>query len=378
MVATALATVQESATLFLEEPELHLHSGAQRYLIERLRSEPRQVFITTHSPVFINVRPPRSLYRVRMENARTIIDRIADTNDFAELMEDIGARNSDVLLSDAVLFVEGPSDREIVHVWARTFGLNLSEHNVSVIAMGGGRNAEHQAPARSQVLEGISGQASVPHMFLLDMDERGHAEVDHLKGQLGEHLYLLDRREIENYLLVPKAILAALASKYRDNMSVLEKVQAASSGEVERLIRQAAERLYGQTLLKRIKTEVGGLKGGLLPAELVGALSSRVHDPELAKLVKDTIKGRIDNVVSQLDLASLIQAERQALDTEWSDPERRLSLAPGTEILEQVFRQFSGEFDKRKDAPRIAAEMSKEEIDPEIVDIIERITELAK
>ncbi len=185
MVATTLATAEKSATLFLEEPELHLHLGAQRYLIERLRSDSRQVFITTHSSVFVNLRPPRSLYRVRMENARTIVDRIAGANDFAELMEDIGARNSDVLLSDAVLFVEGPSDREIIENWARTLGRNLGEHNVSVIAMGGGRNAEHQAPARSQVLEGISSRVPVPHMFLLDKDERGHAEVEHLRQSCG-------------------------------------------------------------------------------------------------------------------------------------------------------------------------------------------------
>lgn len=378
MVATTLATVDERATLFLEEPELHLHPGAQRYLIERIRAESRQIFITTHSPVFVNQRAPRSLYRVEMNNGRTTASRVEDAAGLAELMDDIGARNSDVLLSDAVLFLEGSTDREIVENWARTLDMNLDEHNVVVIAMGGGRNAEHQAPARSQVLEEISGRAPVPHLFLLDRDERRQAELERLQGQLGERLCLLTRREIENYLLVPRAILAALEKKYHHNADVLDRVQAADQSDIKQLVQQAAASLYGQTLLKRIKVEVGGLKDGLLPSEQLGELTSQVASPSFLTQVGKVITDRVDSVVSKIDLDALIQRERETLDAAWSDPDQQLCLAPGAEILEHVFRHFGARFDKRNDSPRIAAEMSKEEIDPEIDGLIERVTELAQ
>lgn len=377
MVATTLATVEERATLFLEEPELHLHAGAQRYLIERLRADSRQVFITTHSPVFMNLRPPRSLYRVRADNARTTVDRIADASALAELMQDIGARNSDLLISDAVLFVEGPSDREIIHHWAHALDMSLEGYNVSVLPMGGGRNAEQQASARSDVLVGISQKAPVPHLFLLDKDERGRSTMDNLKQRLGDSLHLLDRREIENYLLVPRAILAALQSKYRDTSPVLKRVQAGSSADVERLIHEAAGGLYGLVFLKRIRAEIGGLRDGLVPGEMVGQFATRAHESEFPALIREAIETRIDSVISGLDLDALVQAEREALDVEWSDPDRRLALAPGEEILGLVFKHFGGEFNKRTDGPRIAAEMSANEITPEITALIERLAELS-
>lgn len=378
MVATALATVEESATLFLEEPEMHLHAGAQRYLMERLRADSRQVFIATHSPVFMNLRSPRSLYRVRADNARTTVDRIVDASTLAELMEDIGARNSDLLLSDAVLFVEGPSDREIIDHWARALGMSLDEQNVSVLPMGGGRNAEQQAPARSDVLIGISQRAPVPHLFLLDKDERARSAMDNLKRQLEGRLHFFDRREIENYLLVPRAILAALQRKYRETPSVLERIEAASSADIEPLIHEAADTLYGRVLFKRIKAEIGGLKDGLVPSEMVDRFATQVHEPELPALVRKAVETRADTVISGLDLESLVQAERAALDADWNDTDSRLSLAPGAEILERVFLHFGGDFNKRNDGPRIAEEMHADEIEPEIIGLIERVVKLSE
>src|SRR6266702_7711358 len=71
----------------------------------------QQVFITTHSSVFINLTRPYSLYQVTYSEGVTAIKR-CDAASLEAVLEDIGVRNSDVLLSDAVLFVEGTSDRD--------------------------------------------------------------------------------------------------------------------------------------------------------------------------------------------------------------------------------------------------------------------------
>ena len=54
MVATVLETTGPECALFVEEPESHIHPRAQRYLLEQLRATDRQIFVTTHSPVFVN------------------------------------------------------------------------------------------------------------------------------------------------------------------------------------------------------------------------------------------------------------------------------------------------------------------------------------
>jgi putative ATP-dependent endonuclease of the OLD family len=71
MVATALYATSNDHIICLEEPESHLHPGAQRYLLEKLIQSNRQVFITTHSPVFVNnTHPNHRVYRVTQTEGR--------------------------------------------------------------------------------------------------------------------------------------------------------------------------------------------------------------------------------------------------------------------------------------------------------------------
>src|SRR5436190_16010358 len=118
MIAIVLVTTGSESALFLEEPESHLHPGAQRFLLERISASGRQVILTTHSPVFVNTAQPRSLYRVSYKDERTSVNHVADSDALSEVLSEIGARNSDVLMSDGVLFVEGPSDRETFMAWS--------------------------------------------------------------------------------------------------------------------------------------------------------------------------------------------------------------------------------------------------------------------
>src|SRR5438093_555369 len=108
MVATVLLTTGDECALFLEEPESHLHAGAQRFLIETLLQGNRQIFITTHSPTFVNLSQSSSIYQFKYSLNRTTIIHLGNTEMLGAMLADIGSRNSDVLLSDAVLFVEGP------------------------------------------------------------------------------------------------------------------------------------------------------------------------------------------------------------------------------------------------------------------------------
>src|SRR5439155_26348796 len=100
-----------------------------------------------------------------------------NTEPLQMVLQGIGSRNSDVLLSDAVLFVEGPSDASVVRVWSEVLNINLAERNVALIPMGGGEDLDRTGRVRSEVLAGISERAPVQHLFLIDRDERSRAEL---------------------------------------------------------------------------------------------------------------------------------------------------------------------------------------------------------
>lgn len=372
MVATVLLTTGDESTIFLEEPESHLHAGAQRFLLERLYHGNRQVFITTHSPIFVNLAKPRSMYQVVYSGGRTTVTAISDADSLSATLEDIGVRNSDVLLSDAVLFVEGPSDRDVFTAWSEKIGSSLSEHNVTILPMRGGEHAERHAPIRSEVLAGISQKAPVPHIFVLDRDERRQAEVGKLQKTLGGKAIFLNKREVENYLLIPKALLAAMRTKYIDESTIKSRIDAISIEAIDQLIRTTADSLYGIVLLKRIRAEIAGLPGGFLSRDSVKELAAKAHNSNLANLIKENIESRLKSHVSALDVESIVRAEKKTLDGEWAHRERHLELAPGEEMIMAVFQTVGGRYDKATDAVRIAREMEVDEIHDDIKKIIKK------
>ncbi len=376
MVATVLLTTNAENTIFVEEPESHLHAGAQRYLIEKLYDGERQVFIATHSSTFINLIKPFSLYQVLHRKGRTQISR-CDPEALEAVLEDIDVRNSDVLFSDAVLFVEGPGDRDVITTLSEKLDMNVAERNINVLPMGGGKHAERGAPIRSDLLNKISGKATVPHLFLLDRDERSKVEIRNLETQLGDKVHIFHSRELENYLLGPRAILAALKEKHRDDQVKMEHLAGITDEQIQQLIVSAANDLYGIVLIKRIQCEIGGLREGLLPKEAIPALAPHASDPELSTLILQEIKIRFEGHVASIQLDAIIALEKEALDASWAIPENRLQLAPGEEILTEVFCKLGSEYHKPKDTARIARAMYPDEIDKEIKDVLKLVYELS-
>jgi predicted ATPase len=371
MIAVVLHTTDQQSPLFLEEPETHLHPGAQRYLLEQLCESERQTFLTTHSPVFINTRRERTVFLLRLAGLSTRVHHYKDREGFGSLLEEIGARNSDVLLNEAVVFVEGPSDRDVLLDWSRRLGADLSDHYITVIPMGGGRYADRQAAARLETLERISMGMPIPCLFVVDRDEQSADQVSNLKRRFGDSIHVLQCREIENYLLDPDAILAALSEKYRDDAPVLERLSTASASEIEGAIDEAASGLFGTILVKRIRAQVG-LKDGLLPDFVTQQLVEQVGATDLAEVVAVAISEQVRAHLASLDLAARVATIEADLQVMWQHRSERLRLAPGEELLASVFKRFGAEYTKRTDCLRIARKLRTEFIPTEFRELVAR------
>ncbi|NHX37395.1 MULTISPECIES: ATP-dependent nuclease [Halolamina] len=193
--------VGEGYMLLFEEPGNFLHPAAERKMLDALRSiadSGGQVMITTHSQVFIDNRADAEMYITRRDSGVTSFEHIEE--DAFKAVDEIGARNSDILQSDFVIYVEGPSDVKVLEALSEAYVEDWKEHNITIQHLGGTGNMRHCEPAK---LKKINRNFA----FLFDSDKK--AAGDDLKGEVqsikeksareGIDCHVLERREIENY-----------------------------------------------------------------------------------------------------------------------------------------------------------------------------------
>jgi predicted ATPase len=375
MVAVVLNTTGDDCPLFLEEPESHLHPGAQRFLVEKLLAGNRQVFISTHSPSFLNLPFPHSLYHLTNKGGRTSVRRVQKDDLTDSVQHDLGLRNSDILLSNGIIFVEGESDRGVWPALGNLLSASFAERNLICVEMNGGAYLS-QARLRSDILDKVSQRTSVPHLFIFDRDERPNEEVVAITRTLGGRAIFLTRREIENYFLIPSVLREAARQKLRDGNQDSDVVDRVSDDDVRSAMNGEASKLYGLVLLNRIRSRLPQFGGGVFPRELAAKLSAEARAEDLAAQIESAIRNRLEGYLGGLGLEKLVKLERETLAAEWTDVNRRLELAPGEEIVEAVFQLFGLNYAKPSDTHRIARCLRPDEVDAELRSIVSHIATL--
>lgn len=108
--------------LLIDEPELHLHVDAQRHLFTRLKEKfsNSQIFITTHSPVFINNVDVDSLFFVERDIEYGTITTVQteSKSDYKKINAILGLNLMDSMSIDtknSIILVEGHSDKILHH-----------------------------------------------------------------------------------------------------------------------------------------------------------------------------------------------------------------------------------------------------------------------
>jgi putative ATP-dependent endonuclease of OLD family len=193
--------VDEGYFLLFEEPGVWLHPEAKREMLGSLKQIAQsggQIMLSTHSPIFIDRRGRGDLHLVQREDGKTSVRMIDE--DFLSAVEELGARNSDILQSDFVIYTEGPSDASILRTVAREYIEDWERKNITIQHLGGTSNIQNCNP---EDLEGIN------HNFCILLDsDRGHEDAaasdavqnirDDCRG-LRAFVHILEKREIENY-----------------------------------------------------------------------------------------------------------------------------------------------------------------------------------
>ncbi len=117
VIIAAAATVIQNSILCIEEPEVHLHPILQRKLLRYLESSTtNQYFIATHSAHMLDSEIG-SIFHVSRKDGTSSLMYSGEARDRAAICADLGYRPSDLVQTNAVLWVEGPSDRIYLKHW---------------------------------------------------------------------------------------------------------------------------------------------------------------------------------------------------------------------------------------------------------------------
>lgn len=156
--------------LLVDEPQLHLHPGAEKLLAAFIRrhSEHDYVF-ATHSAVFINaVKPDRAWLLLRDESGTHIHTAFDERLTRGQVLTELGLSTGDIVLAERILLVEGAADLEIYPRLLMKCGWDPVRLNCSVLQLHG---ADTARPLR-EVVDELSRLLNMRLLIVLDGDKR--------------------------------------------------------------------------------------------------------------------------------------------------------------------------------------------------------------
>lgn len=138
---------KEGAVFAIEEPEVFLHPQKARYFNTVLRSladKGNQIFLTTHSPIFVQVYDPESVAIIRRcaetgtcVHQAEVIDLAEDQRKALRLLTEFDSQRNELFFARRVMFVEGNTEKVAIPLVFQAMGVDINKENISVIECGG-------------------------------------------------------------------------------------------------------------------------------------------------------------------------------------------------------------------------------------------------
>lgn len=188
----------QGGVVFIDEPEVHLHPKWQNLLIDIITdlstSRGVQFIITTHSPSFVNSSTYSYIIRVYKENNNSNVVVLKDVDPFP--LKDVlhiinGTNNEKMFFSDAVILVEGLTDRLVfAKLLEEQTGRDDFSRVIEVIEVKGKSNRDK--------FKRFLDNLRIPSFFIADLDYVNQVGTDEIKKLFETNKKNIDSDVIKN------------------------------------------------------------------------------------------------------------------------------------------------------------------------------------
>lgn len=247
--------LQDYIFLF-EELENNLHPSLERRLlkyIEELANEGTTIFLTTHSNTVLDSFQNNDnvqIYHIIKENKKVDIKILDNILGKKSCLNDIGIKASDILQSNGVIWVEGPSDRIYINKWIELWSNGEYKEGLNYTCVFYGGRLLANITFEDDSIKKLVNLMLVNRnsIVLIDSDKRKkYSKINATKKRIEEELnknnqfcWITKGREIENY--IPLEIIKTLNNDstlnkfdmYEDIAIVLNRIKKDEGKRFER------------------------------------------------------------------------------------------------------------------------------------------------
>jgi AAA domain, putative AbiEii toxin, Type IV TA system len=341
---THLVRGEDASIIVVDEPEIYLHPDLQRQLPDILFSLGPSIVMATHSAEMIGAADPRDI--VLIDKKARSGKRLASDHLVQGVLDLIGSIHNITLTAIAkhrkVLFVEG-KDHPLVLKFAGIAGyaqLPLGNDLPAVSSEGFSNwtKVRDTAWGIKKILGGPFRMAS-----MLDRDYRSNEEMDAIKSNLESEIDLaifLGRKELENYLLVPSALSAAINAETRRKHRSEQNDPCTEKDVIQELM------------------------------AITGPLSNEVR-AQYSACRNEYLTKSGDKRAS----ATLMKETADWFDQEWASVEGRIRICPGKYVLAKFRDWAQSKYSVTITTNSITTRMTKRDLAPDLMQMLASIEE---
>jgi hypothetical protein len=338
-IQTHLRRATPQSILIIDEPDIYLHPDLQHRLLRNVRNRFSQFVMATHSVEIINDAEPDEIVAINPQYRSG--RRIRTEEEFSELYHYLGSTdNADfarIARARKVIFVEGKDGRLLRRLASRLRFEDLANpQGTPVVSLGGfsqWRRAIDAVWAFERILD-----LKIEAFCLFDRDYRCDDEITKfLNDCRSERVQpaVLERKEIENYLLVPDAI--------------------------------------GRVVDRRLASRGGNIATSVGREDMVGWL--RDLTDEFRFKVMTRLEGSVLESAqsSRLDRNTIAERFHTQFARQWAELDYRLARGPGKDIFSRLNNFLLSELKISITEPMVVSELTLSNVDPFLLGLLQRL-----